>query len=96
LIQQRNLFEIVNPEYIEITKDFYGRHKNKGAPVWEQLDLRLQEVMTDMRYQGRLRGCHLTYFEANDLEEIVKLIRSDPVLMEDESGRNRIKYLRGK
>lgn len=96
LIQQKNLFEITYPEYIQITKKFYLKYKKKDAPDWDQLDEILQEVMTDMRYQGRLRRHHIAYFEANSSEKIVELILKEPTLASDENSRNRINYLKGK
>jgi hypothetical protein len=95
-IQQKNLFNIVYPEYIQMTKNLYQKYKKKDSPEWDQLDERIQEVMTDMRYQGRLIWKDLPIFENNDRDKVVQFIQMRPELKGDEPTRKRIQFLKGK
>lgn len=48
-----------------------------------------------MKYQGLLFRDMIPYFEKNEINEVIALIKSRPVLTDYERSRNRIGFLKG-
>lgn len=93
--EQLRLFEIVYVDYVYDSIRFYNKYKSHRAILWEKLDQRLKDVFVDMKYQGRLTKTMVKCFEGNARHDVIKLIRSNAGLMDDERNRSRIRYLEG-
>lgn len=93
--QQVKLFNLTYPAYESDAHRFYNKYKSNNSVQWEYLNLRIRDVLIDMKYQGNLRRSDILIFEKNNVNEIIELILSTPRIRQYEAARNRVNYLRG-
>lgn len=63
---------------------------------WDELQDRIQDMLVDLRYQGKLRGKIAKVASKNDAEYLAKFIENNSDLQPFERARRRADYLRGK
>lgn len=93
--QQVKLFNLTYPAYESDALRLYNKYKSNNSVQWEDLNLRIRDVLIDMKYQGNLRRSDILIFEKNNVNEIIDLILSTPRIRQYEAARNRVNYLRG-
>lgn len=91
--QQVRLFELIYRDYVYDSQRFYNKYKKPDSVPWERLHPILKDVLVDMKYQGALDRMMVPVFGKNQKENIIKLIRTTPVLMTAERGRRREEYI---
>lgn len=93
--QQVKLFEIIYPHYVSDAIRFYNKYKQHDAAPWEKLHQVLRDVFIDMKYQGVLDHKMVPTFGLNNRAAIIRLIRSNPMLLRDEVARGRVQHITG-
>nr|WP_314423557.1 pesticin C-terminus-like muramidase [uncultured Erwinia sp.] len=96
LQQQKSLFAIIYPKYVERAISNYGKWTNGvlGAKPWEELDSTIQEVLVDFVYQGFTKGPKpMLAGSNNNKQELISYIRNSPSISQYEPGRHRANYL---
>ncbi|MCC4107085.1 hypothetical protein [Serratia ureilytica] len=96
LQQQKSLFAIIYPKYVERAISNYGKWTNgvSGAKPWGELDPTIQEVLVDFVYQGFTKGPKpMLAGSNNNKQELISYIRSSPSISQYEPGRHRANYL---
>jgi hypothetical protein len=98
LQQQKSLFAIIYPKYVDRAISNYGKWTNgvSGAKPWGELDSTIQEVLVDFVYQGFTKGPKpMLAGSNNNKQELISYIRSSPSISQYEPGRHRANYLEG-
>ena len=73
--------------YVKRAKDY------PHAPSWEQLDLRIRDVVVDIFFQGIRHPASLIDAAIEGRVSLISFIRGNAALMRYESSRHRIRYL---
>ncbi|MCA7001522.1 pesticin C-terminus-like muramidase [Dickeya solani] len=93
--QQANLFKISFPSYITRARGFYNRYKNSNAVSWDNMDERMRDIFIDMIYQGSMRIRYVSFFEENNPDAVISLIKNTSSLAAYDKSRKRVIYLKG-
>lgn len=93
--QQTNLFKISFPSYIKRARGFYNRYKSANAVSWEDMDERMRDIFIDMIYQGSMRIRYVSFFEENNPDAVISLIKNISSLAAYDKSRKRVVYLKG-
>ncbi|WP_312626947.1 pesticin C-terminus-like muramidase [Scandinavium sp.] len=96
LQQQKSLFAIIYPKYVERAISNYIKWTNgvSGTKPWEELDSTIQEVLVDFVYQGFTKGPKpMLAGSNNNKQELISYIRNSPSISQYEPGRHRANYL---
>jgi Bacterial toxin homologue of phage lysozyme, C-term len=91
--QQLRLFEIAYNEIKTDTVRLYDKYRGQGSVSWDKLNPVLKDVMIDLRYQGLLFAARIKFFEKNDHNEVINLIKKSPDIYGYEKMRGRVKYI---
>ncbi|MEH5010265.1 peptidoglycan-binding protein [Phytobacter diazotrophicus] len=94
-IQQIQLFDISYSEKREYAKFFYKQTSlDIGNDIlWEQLDLKIRDVIVDIFFQGVHDVTGLIKSAIKGRIELINYIKADSIYMSYESNRQRIRYL---
>ncbi|EXU75765.1 hypothetical protein ABW286_11220 [Erwinia papayae] len=96
--QQVILFEKIYPAYEIRARNNYNHwmRKYRNAKKWSELSLPIKNVLVDFVYNGYTKSERpMLAGSNNNIKELILYIKSSPVLLSDEPGRNRISYLEG-
>lgn len=93
--QQIELFKQSYLEKKNYAKHFYVKRAKDypHAPSWEQLDLRIRDVVVDIFFQGIRHPASLIDAAIEGRVSLISFIRGNAALMRYESSRHRIRYL---
>ncbi|WP_257604405.1 hypothetical protein [Pseudomonas sp. UMAB-08] len=95
--QQRELFDIVYPDYISRAVRNYNKWTagESGRTEWDNLAQVIRDVLVDFVYQGFTQGANpMKAGMTNDIDLLIRYIESTPALSQYEPGRRRANYLR--
>ncbi|PNS09929.1 hypothetical protein COO59_20145 [Mixta theicola] len=96
LQQQKSLFAIIYPKYVDRAISNYAKWTNgvSGAKPWGELDSTIQEVLVDFVYQGFTKGPKpMLAGSNNNKQELISYIRNSASISQYEPGRHRANYL---
>lgn len=96
LQQQKSLFAIIYPKYVDRAISNYAKWTNgvSGAKPWGELDSTIQEVLVDFVYQGFTKGPKpMLAGSNNNKQELISYIRNSVSISQYEPGRHRANYL---
>lgn len=95
-LQQLRLFEIAYKIKLVEAKNLYQRvsHTIPNAPPWENLNLKIRDVIVDIFYQGVHDAQGLFKAAIAGKEELSAYIRNDIYYMRYEDHRQRLRYLK--
>lgn len=93
--QQIELFKVSYLEKKNYAKHFYVKRARDypHAPSWEQLELRIRDVVVDIFFQGIRHPASLIDAAIEGRVSLISFIRGNAALMRYESSRHRIRYL---
>ncbi|WP_233631348.1 MULTISPECIES: peptidoglycan-binding protein [unclassified Kosakonia] len=93
--QQIELFKASYLEKKNYAKHFYVKRAKDypHAPSWEQLELRIRDVVVDIFFQGIRHPASLIDAAIEGRVSLISFIRGNAALMRYESSRHRIRYL---
>ncbi|WP_261643639.1 hypothetical protein [Erwinia mallotivora] len=92
------LFEKIYPAYEIRARNNYNHwmRKYRNAKKWSELSLPIKNVLVDFVYNGYTKSERpMLAASNNNIKELILYIKSSPVLLSDEPGRNRISDLEG-
>ncbi|MBA1258945.1 pesticin C-terminus-like muramidase [Pseudomonas oryzihabitans] len=95
--QQIKLFNAIYPDYLRKAILNYNRWTGefRERVEWDNLDLKIQDILVDFVYQGFTRGANpMKAGMKNDKAELIRYIESTPGIKQYENGRHRAQYLR--
>jgi hypothetical protein len=95
--QQRELFDIVYPDYISRAARNYNKWTadESGRTEWDNLAQVIRDVLVDFVYQGFTQGANpMKAGMTNDIDLLIRYIEGTPALSQYEPGRRRANYLR--
>lgn len=94
-VQQIELFKRSYVEKKNYAKHFYVKTaiKTPNAPLWDQLDQKIKDVVVDIFYQGIRYPASLVEAAIAGRIALINFIREDSALMRYEPTRHRIRYL---
>lgn len=95
-IQQIKLFEISYREKRVYAQFFYQKFSKsvKDAPSWEQLDLKIRDVVVDIFYQSAHDVSGLINAAIKGKKALAEYIKNDPIYSSFEDSRQRIRYMK--
>ncbi|AZD03520.1 hypothetical protein [Pseudomonas chlororaphis] len=97
LEQQKELFDLIYPDYVSRTIVVYNSWTSTlpGRIEWEGLRQIVRDILVDFVYQGFTQGPNPMKAGMNDdVDELIRYIENTPAISQYEGGRHRANYLR--
>ena len=95
--QQKNLFNIIYPDYLERARNNYNTwtvDEVERTP-WENLDIAIREILVDFVYQGFTKGpAPMKAGMLNNRDILIHYIENNQTMRQYEPARHRANYLR--
>ncbi|MEB0042522.1 hypothetical protein, partial [Pseudomonas sp. MH10] len=95
--QQKNLFNITYPDYVNRAINNYNRWTagEDARFEWDELLPAIKDILVDFVYQGFTQGANpMKAGMRNNIDELINYIENTPTLSQYEPGRQRANYLR--